>query len=116
MRSFGHLRPVRDDNGQVNGSKPSPPRAITIKALGGAFGCDSDKRLIVTLDTEDLITLRPERTQRPVSIAAADVYRFALMCKANLAHLERARAKKAAKAQRLANQRQARAEKRLFEH
>lgn len=114
MRTFGHSRPVRDNNGNAISSKPSPLRAVTVNKLGGSFGLDHNKRLIVTLDAGDLIILRPERTTRPVAVAAKDVYRFALMCKANLANLEKARAAKARRAERLAARRIAAAERRLF--
>lgn len=114
MRNFGHKRPVRDESGAVLEFIPSPAAAITLEALGGAFGPDKAHRLIVTLAEGDLIILRPERTARPVAIAAKDVYRFALMCKANLANLERARAAKAKRAERLAARRIAAAELRLF--
>jgi hypothetical protein len=114
MRNFGHKRPVRNESGAVLEFIPSPAAAITLEQLGGAFGPDKSHRLIVTLAEGDLIVLRPERTARPVAVAAKDVYRFALMCKANLANLERARAAKAKRAERLAARRVAAAEKRLF--
>lgn len=114
MRNFGHKRPVRDESGAVVEYIPSPAAAITLETLGGAFGPDKAHRLIVSLDAGDLIILRPERTARPMAIAAKDVYRFALQCRANLANLQRARAAKARKAQRLAARRIAAAERRLF--
>lgn len=114
MRNFGHKRPIRAEDGSIIEFKPSPVQAITLEALGGCFGSDSKHRLIVTLADADLIVLRPERTTRPVAVAAKDVYRFALMCKANLANLEKARAAKARKAERLAARRIAAAERRLF--
>lgn len=116
MRNFGHKRPIRDEAGAVVDFIPSPAAAITLETLGGAFGPDRKHRLIVTLAEADLIILRPERTARPVAIAAKDVYRFALMARANLATLERARAAKAKRAARLASRRQQAAERRLFTH
>jgi hypothetical protein len=47
-------------------------------------------------------------------VALIDVYRYALRCRVNRDTLERARARKARKADRLAALRIARAEKRLF--
>lgn len=114
MRNFGHKRPVRDESGAVVEFIPSPAQAITLEQLGGAFGPDRKHRLIVTLADADLIILRPERTTRPVAVAAKDVYRFALLARANLANLEKARAAKAKRAERLAARRIAAAEKRLF--
>ncbi len=114
MRYFGHKRPVRDDAGQVVDQLDSPAQAITREPLGGAFGPDKARRLIVTMASADLIVLRPERTCRPVHIAAKDVYRLALLARANLANLEKARARKAKRAASLAAIRVARAERRLF--
>jgi hypothetical protein len=114
VKNFGHKRPVRDEAGKIVDFKSSPAQAITLEALGGAFGPDRKHRLIVTLAEGDLIILRPARTTRPISVAAKDVYRFALLCRANLANLEKARAAKARKAERLAAARVARAERRLF--
>lgn len=116
MKTFGWTRPVRDPDGSVVGSKPSPVKVRTLNPLGHAFGGDHDKRLVVTAHPMDLIGIRPERTARELTIAARDLYRYLrylLQCAANMANLERARARKAAKAERLARERNRRAEKRL---
>jgi len=105
MRSFGHIRPD---------GKPSPPKARTVSNLGHSFGGDHKARLIVSLEAGDLIVLRPERTGRSVSITASDLYAYLLRCKANLAHLEKARERKEKKALRLARLRQQRAERNLL--
>lgn len=114
MKSFGHTRPVRDPAGIITGSKPSPVKARTLANLGPSFGADRKHRLIVTLDAGDVVTLRPEKTARSVSITATDLYRHMLRCLANSATLAKARERKARKAQRLAALRQQRAETRLF--
>lgn len=114
MRNFGHKRPIRAEDGSIIEFKSSPVQAITLEQLGGCFGPDRKHRLIVSLAEADLIILRPERTARPVSILAKDVYRLALLARANLANLEKARAAKARKAERLAARRIANAERRLF--
>jgi hypothetical protein len=115
MKTFGHKRPVRDDRGNITGQKESPVRAITIDELGGAFGADKRRRLIVELAAGDVITFRPSGTtrKRTITLRAVDAYRFAIQCRANLANLEKARAKKARKAERLAAARLASAERRL---
>jgi hypothetical protein len=97
----------------VIGIIESPVRVRTLAQLGHAYGPDRDKRLILTMHPGDLIGLRPERTAREVFIKAFDVYAYCVRCQATLATLARARERKAAKAQRLANDRQRRAEKRL---
>lgn len=117
MRLFGHKRPVRDADGNITGQKESPVRAVTVEELGGAFGADKRRRLIVSLEAGDVIAFRPEGTtsKRKITLRAADAYRFAIQCRANLVNLEKARAKKARKAERLASQRLASAERRLKE-
>ena len=66
------------------------------------------------MHAEDVIGVRPERTGRELCITAVDLYAHLLRMKANHEHLERARERKARKAERLARLRQARAERRLL--
>lgn len=113
MKTFGHMRPVRDKDGQIIDSKPSPVKVRTLDGLSGNFGSDRNKRLVFTMKAGDLIEIRPERTARAVNIKAQDLYGYCLRCAANLETLAKARERKAKKAQRLANLRQERAEKRL---
>lgn len=82
MKTFGHARPVRDDAGQIIGTKPAPARRVTNAELGGAFGRDKRRRLVVCLVAGDVILFRPQNTRQEVSILAVDCYRFALRCKA----------------------------------
>lgn len=93
-------------------NKPVTRRSDT--ALDGSFGPDRNKRIVVTLHPGGRIELRPERTRRPETIHLLDVYRYALRCRVGREQLEKARERKAKKAERLARQRQERAEKRLF--
>lgn len=97
MRSFGHNRPIRDDKGAIVGSTPSPVQVRTIEPLGPFFGTDKEKRLIVTLDAKDLIVMRPEKTQRAVSVKAADVYAWVLRTQANFIARAKAEARKVVK-------------------
>jgi hypothetical protein len=98
----------------------SKVRRLTLGALDGSFGPDRDKRLVVAFvpgdgdKIPDMLEIRPIRTRRTERIAVVDVYRYAIRCRVNLGVLAKARAKKEAKAQRLANERIARREKRLF--
>lgn len=80
MRTFGHKRPVRDAAGQVIANLPSPVAAITRDELGGQFGSDKRKRLVVTLGDGDVVIMRPSGTQREASGTAADIYRFLIRC------------------------------------
>lgn len=71
--------------------------------LGFSFGSDRGKRIVVSLlpgngsDVDDMIELRPERTQRAETLRVSDIYRFAIQCRTNRAQLEKAREKKAKK-------------------
>ena len=114
MKSFGHKRPVRDAAGEITGSKDAPVRARTVEPLGGAFGPDRAKRLIVSLERGDQIVIRPERTGRKLQAAAVDIYRWLVRNEASRALLEKARAAKERKATRLADLRAKRATRRLM--
>jgi hypothetical protein len=114
MRKFGHVRIDRDETGAAVGQKLSPARAKTVGTLGRNYGPDRDRRLVVSLDAGDVVSVRPERTARALTITAQDLYAYLLRCQANRAVLEKARTSKARKAQRLASLRQKRAERRLI--
>ena len=113
MRTFGHKRPVRDKGGNITGQKDSPVKAVTIDPLGGAFGADKKRRLVVTLAIGDTIRLKPHGTRREVSILAADVYRHAIMCIANKEHMAKMRDRKVAVAARRERQKLAAQERRM---
>lgn len=113
MRTFGHKRPVRDAEREIIGQKESPVKAITIEPLGGAFGADKRRRLVVTLAGGDVIKLKPHGTRREVSVGAADVYRYALMCIANGARMNKLRDRKVAVAARRERQKLAAQERRM---
>ena len=99
--------PKRSSNGVVTRK--------TAATLDGSFGPDRHKRIILTIHPNGLLELRPERTRRSETIDIVDVYRFAMRCRVGRTQLEKARERKAKKAERLARQRQERAERRLFE-
>lgn len=96
MRFFGHQRPERNSAGEIVGAVASPVKVKTRGALGDNYGPDSGKRLILSCDAGDIITMRPEKTRRAVSMRAVDLYALLVRRQASLAVLERARAKKAA--------------------
>lgn len=95
-----------------------PFRRVTPEALPAIFGKDKDKSLVVELrfiDGKSFLGLRPLGARnRTELISCFDVFTYALKCRANRELLEKARTAKERKAVRLATQRQARAEKRLF--
>lgn len=80
-------------------------RRVTRGALDHCYGSDRGRRLVVSLEVGDLITLRPAGTRRSETISAFDVYRYAMMCRVNRARLEKAREKKAKMDQRRREQR-----------
>lgn len=85
-----------------------PVKRVTNVPLGGFFGPDRHRRIVVTLipgngkDVPDLIEMRPEGTRRPEKLAVIDVYRMAIRSRVNAGVLEKARAKKAKKDERRA--------------
>ena len=113
MKEFGHQRPIRNREGEVIELKSSPARAVTREVLDGSFGLDRGRKIIVSLEAGDLIVLRAARTQRPYRLKAHDVYRWAIHCAANRAALEKARQRKARKAELRASQQIARADRKL---
>lgn len=115
MKQFGHQRIIRDEQGQMVELRDSPVKAVTIEPAGFGFGQDSKRRLVVSLEKEDLICVRPQRTARTYTIEAKELFRYLCRLEANRLTLERARERKAKKAERLARARQERAEKRLFQ-
>ncbi len=70
-------------------------------APAATFGPDRGKRLVVTITPNpsgDLLTLRPEKTQRTETVALSDVYRWAIQCRVNAVTMAKLREKKAKKA------------------
>lgn len=113
MKTFAHMRPIRNEAGERIGESPAPVSRVTVAPLGGEFGRDKRRRLVVTLCPGDVIQFRPERTRQAVTMLAADLYRVALRAKAGRAHLEKARAKKQQKADARERRRIANTDRRL---
>jgi hypothetical protein len=83
-------------------------RRMTRGTLSFSWGPDSGRCLVASLEPGDVLTLRPAGTRRAETISLFDVYSYALRCRVNRGFLEKAREKKAKKAQRLADMRLAR--------
>jgi len=81
-------------------SLTKPCRRVTRGALDLHHGKDRGRRLVAELAPGDLLTLRPLGTRRPETVSLFDVYAWAIRCRINRAHLEKARAVKARKAGR----------------
>lgn len=114
MKEFGHKRPRRNAAGEIIDLIDCPAKAVTRNPCGFGFGPDSKRKLVVSLEAGDLVVVRPLRTARVYRIEARDLFHVLLRAEANRLNLERARDRKARKAERLARARQERAEKRLF--
>lgn len=95
MRTFGHQRPIRNGDGDITGQKYSPVRVRTIDPLGGQFGADKKRRLIVELAEGDTIRMKPEGTRRWISLEAKHVYQHALVSIANRVRSEKMNKRKA---------------------
>lgn len=94
MKTFGHKRPVRDAAGLMVAEIEAPARAVTREELDGSFGSDRGRKLVVSLDAGDLVSIRPHGTRRTIQVRAVDLFRFALRCAASRVTLEKARVRK----------------------
>jgi hypothetical protein len=86
---------------------------VTRGVLGGNFGSDRERKLVVGLAAPDQVVFRPQGTRQEVRINIVDAYRIALQRRANLTVLERARERKTIVAARRVSRSIARAERRL---
>ena len=113
MKPFNHTRPRRNADGAIISQQPAPVARVTVAELGGQFGSDKRRRLVVTLSAGDVIEFRPARTRQTVTMLAVDLYRVALRAMAGRAQLEKARAKKESKARQRSARRIACVDKKL---
>lgn len=113
MKQFGHQRPVRSVAGEIVSMIDSPARARTRQPFNAPTQRDS-RHIVVSLEAGDLIVLRLSGTRKVWRISANDLLWILMRLEANRVTLERARERKAKKAERLASERQARAERKLF--
>lgn len=86
-------------------------RRVTVETYG--YGSNA-RKLVAALEKGDLITIYERQRRTKFTVRIVDVYWWLLRCQADKSRMERLRKRKAAKAARLAAQRQHRAEKRLF--
>lgn len=114
MKTFSHRRPIRNTAGEIIEQRSAPAVRLTRGGLGYHHGLDKNKQLVVSLKDGDLIEMRPIRTQRTKTISAFDLYDYLIRLEMNAAERIKKEAKREARDIRLAQQRQERAEKRLF--
>lgn len=107
-RQGRHLVPVLGPDGQPE-TRPvaSEVLRVTRDTLGGHFGRDRNRKLVVGLRNGDLLSLRPQGTRQEVQVPLADVYAWALRSRALNAQLKKARERKAQLDQKRAERRQA---------
>ena len=111
MRTFDNKRLVEKDG--VETLVPSPVRAVTVGELDGSFGPDRGRRLVCSFESGDVVVIRPQGTQRPLSMRAVDLYRYFIRNEANKVVLEKARIRKQRLAEQRINARIARADAKL---
>jgi hypothetical protein len=103
----------------IKAGRRSPPRRDMVRRVTAErYGYCAErrrKRLVVTLEPGDIIRIREQNRRENYTARLWDVYVWMIRCAANVKQLERARRRKTVRAERLARQRQARAEKRLFQ-
>lgn len=97
MKKFNHKRPVRDAEGEIIGHKPAPATRETNHPLGGAFGPDKHRPLVVQLADGDIIQAWPKGTRQRKSITTSDLWRYLCRCESNRKLLDRANQAKARK-------------------
>ena len=83
MLTFHHLR----------AGKPAIVARVTNRTLGGSYGPDRERDLVVSLEAGDLIVFRPKGTRQRLALSAFDAYAYAVRCAA----LAVAREKRAAR-------------------
>lgn len=71
----------------------------TRNELDGTFGCDRGRKLVVGLIAPDLLVLHPKGTRQKVTIPLSEVYRIALVRRANVLHMADLRERKIKKQQ-----------------
>lgn len=110
----GKLEPKLGCNGEpVRKIKESNVWRVTRETLGGHFGVDRNRKLVVGLVSHDQIVFRPQGTRQEVRINIVDAYRIAVQRRAGILLLERARERKAAKQRQREARAIARADRKL---
>jgi len=78
---------------------------VTRNELDGSFGRDRGRKLVIGLIAPDLITLYPKGTRQAVMMSISEIYRVALVRKANIAHMQEMRDRKAKRQEQRARRR-----------
>ena len=72
---------------------------VTAGTLGYGHGPDRDRNLVVSISYGDVLVLKPKgrREGSVVTLPLIDLYTYGLKCRANKAHMEKLRERKAKK-------------------
>jgi hypothetical protein len=113
-RVKGKLVPVIGPDGQPETKVvASEVIRVTHSELGGHFGRDKRRKLVVALRSGDVLELRPQGTRQVSSMLLTDVYSYMLRCAAARRQLEKARKRKVDLAVKRENAKIKRMERRL---
>lgn len=97
---------------EIGSGRPKITRRITREAYGYTH---KKRKLVVTLEPPDLLTVKEIKSRQKYAVAIWDVYVWLVRCAADKAHMEKLRLKKQRKAERMARQRLASAERRFWQ-
>ena len=78
---------------------------VTREVLDGSFGRDRGRKLVVGFVAPDLLVLYPKGTRQKVMFPIDEIYRTALYRKANIAHMQGMRERKAKRQEQRARRR-----------
>jgi hypothetical protein len=92
---------VMEDRGLAPQTRTEPAEVWrqTRNELDGTFGCDRGRKLVVGLIAPDLLVLYPKGTRQKVTVPLSEVYRIALVRRANVLHMADMRERKIKKQQ-----------------
>lgn len=97
VRKGSKLVPLLDEHGEpVTKVTASNVWRVTKGTLGGQFGPDRTRNLVVGLVNGDLLVFKPKGTRQKVTVNINDVYAWCLRSKALSAQLVKARERKEA--------------------
>ena len=105
---------LKMDNGQpVYRTESAEVWRVTRNELDGSFGRDRGRKLVVGFVAPDLVVLYPKGTRQRIALPLDEIYRIALVRKANIIRMAELRVRKVRKQQQRANRRNAVQERRF---
>jgi hypothetical protein len=113
VNTFGQPIKLKDENGDTVGERIPVVSRQTKEPLGGSFGSDKHRRLIVSFKAGDIIAFRPAGTRREITATAASLYATVIRWQVNKLNLLRAVEAKAKKKEQRERAAIARADRKL---